>query len=85
MEYEFWGLIISILVWAAWVMVSERRHQRVEDFARQQLPPGPQWWPVVGNMFQLVGSPPHEAFSRLASKHGPIMTLWLGSMKTVVI
>ncbi|XP_019188306.1 PREDICTED: cytochrome P450 76A2-like [Ipomoea nil] len=28
---------------------------------------------------------PHVSFSELASKHGPIMTLWLGSMSTVVI
>ncbi|CAM8980393.1 unnamed protein product [Rhodiola kirilowii] len=83
MEYEFMGLIVSILVcWVAWVMV----YRRLEQFGRRKLlPPGPKWWPVVGNMFQLVGYPPHEAFARLASKHGPIMTLWLGTMNTVVV
>uniref|UniRef100_A0A7N0SYT0 Cytochrome P450 n=1 Tax=Kalanchoe fedtschenkoi TaxID=63787 RepID=A0A7N0SYT0_KALFE len=87
MEYELiMGLIVSILLWVAWVMVSDRRHRRAERFGqRELLPPGPRWWPVVGNMFQLVGAAPHEAFARLARKHGPIMTLWLGSMGTVVV
>lgn len=86
MEYELCGMIISILLWVAWVMISERRHRRAEElFSSRQLPPGPKWWPVVGNMFQLIGSPPHEAFARLANNHGPLMTLWLGSMNTIVV
>ncbi|KAJ0088074.1 hypothetical protein Patl1_32340 [Pistacia atlantica] len=63
-------------------MVTERRHRRVEEL--RQLPPGPKWWPVVGNIFQL-GLIPHVSFAKLANKHGPIMTLWLGSMCTVVV
>ncbi|GMY25108.1 iridoid oxidase [Fagus crenata] len=39
---------------------------------------------VVGNIFQL-GWAPHKSFAELGRKHGPIMTLWLGSMSTVVI
>lgn len=50
-----------------------------------KLPPGPRCWPVVGNIFQLAGWLPHESLAKLAHKHGPIMTLWLGSMCTVVI
>ncbi|KAH1084463.1 hypothetical protein J1N35_024224 [Gossypium stocksii] len=30
-------------------------------------------------------APPHVSFAKLARRHGPIMTLWLGSMSTVVI
>lgn len=82
MEYGVVGLILAILVWAGWAMVLERRHRRLEEVG--QLPPGPRCWPVVGNIFQL-GWSPHESFARLALKHGPIMTLWLGSMCTVVI
>ncbi|OMO82014.1 Cytochrome P450 [Corchorus capsularis] len=64
-------------------MVLERRHRRLEEPGK--LPPGPRWWPVVGNIFQLGWAPPHVSFSKLARIHGPIMTLWLGSMGTVVI
>ena len=82
MDYEAVGLVLAILVWMGWAMVIERRHRRVEELG--QLPPGPRWWPVVGNIFQL-GWSPHESFAKLARKHGPIMTLWLGSMCTVVV
>ncbi|KAL5545953.1 hypothetical protein UlMin_005640 [Ulmus minor] len=77
MDYEIWGLITAILLWAAWAMVKERSNLG-------RLPPGPRPWPVVGNIFQLGRSPP-DSFTKLARTHGPIMTLWLGSMRTVVI
>ncbi|OMO68228.1 Cytochrome P450 [Corchorus olitorius] len=65
-------------------MVKLRHRWRLENLDRLQLPPGPRKWPMVGNIFQL-GWPPHVAFAKLANQHGPIMTLWLGSMCTVVI
>ncbi|XP_057982404.1 cytochrome P450 76A1 [Malania oleifera] len=83
MEYEITGLLLGILVlWITWDLVRERHHRPLEELRR--LPPGPRRWPVVGNIFQL-GQPPHKSFAELARKHGPIMTLWLGSMCTVVI
>ncbi|KAF7818722.1 cytochrome P450 76A1 [Senna tora] len=78
MEYVGAGLILAILVWVGWAMVVERRDRQA------RLPPGPRCLPVVGNIFQL-GWSPHESFAHLTRKHGPIMTLWLGSMCTVVI
>ncbi|KAL2323822.1 hypothetical protein Fmac_022880 [Flemingia macrophylla] len=68
-----------MFVWMGWTM---GRHHHDHDHG--ELPPGPTCWPVVGNIFQ-VGWSPHESFAKLAHKHGPIMTLWLGSMCTVVI
>ncbi|PON56114.1 Cytochrome P450, E-class, group I [Parasponia andersonii] len=82
MDYEVLGLFMAVLLWVAWALITERRHHQLEDLGR--LPPGPRWWPVVGNIFQL-GWSPHESFAKLARTHGPIMTLWLGSMSTVVI
>lgn len=82
MDCEVVGLIIALLLWVSWAMVTERRHRRLEE--RGQLPPGPRWWPVVGNIFQLSWTP-HKSFANLAREYGPIMTLWLGSMSTVVI
>ncbi|GMN39327.1 hypothetical protein TIFTF001_008547 [Ficus carica] len=82
MDYEVLGLLTLVLLWVIWALVTERGHRRLEGFG--QLPPGPRWWPVVGNMFQLDLTP-HKSFARLAQTHGPIMTLWLGSMSTVVI
>ncbi|KAB2060088.1 hypothetical protein ES319_A11G353500v1 [Gossypium barbadense] len=83
MEFEIIGLSIALLLWVAWAITTERCHRRLEELG--QLPPGPTWWPVVGNIFQLGLAPPHVSFAKLARRHGPIMTLWLGSMSTVVI
>nr|POE90959.1 cytochrome p450 76a2 [Quercus suber] len=83
MEQLALGLVIALVLWiASIVLIRERRHRRLEEIG--QLPPGPKCWPVVGNIFQL-GWSPHESFTKLAREHGPIMTLWLGSMSTVVI
>ncbi|KAK6152338.1 hypothetical protein DH2020_014973 [Rehmannia glutinosa] len=87
MDYEIVGIVLALLLWAAWAVATERKHRRLEEQGR--LPPGPRPWPVVGNMFQLASgnswAPPHQLFAKLADKHGPIMTLHLGSMTTVVI
>ncbi|KAM3689421.1 hypothetical protein ACB098_09G046400 [Castanea mollissima] len=83
MEQLALGFVIALVLWiASIVLIRERRRRRLEEIG--QLPPGPKCWPVVGNIFQL-GWSPHESFTKLAREHGPIMTLWLGSMSTVVI
>ncbi|KAL3532033.1 hypothetical protein ACH5RR_005554 [Cinchona calisaya] len=75
-------LAVAFVPLVALAILAWRKHTRLEVLRR--LPPGPRRWPVVGNMFQL-GWSVHESFAKLASTHGPIMTLWLGSMCTVVI
>lgn len=80
--YELTGFVLLLFVWVNW---ANRRRGRPEKL--RCLPPGPTPWPVVGNIFQLgFVKVPHESFAQLALVHGPnIMTLWLGSMCTVVI
>ncbi|CAL4980596.1 unnamed protein product [Urochloa decumbens] len=52
--------------------------------SRRNLPPGPRLpLPLVGNLFSL-GALPHRSLARLAEYHGPIMTLRLGTVTTVV-
>ncbi|KAE8658503.1 Geraniol 8-hydroxylase [Hibiscus syriacus] len=49
-----------------------------------KLPPGPRRLPIVGNLFDL-GDKPHRSFSKLAQIHGPVMSLKLGTLFTVVV
>lgn len=81
MKYlELLGFILLSLVWVRWAI--NRRLKKLKS-----LPPGSSPWPIVGNIFQLgFVKVPHKSFAQLAQLHGPnIMTLWLGSMCTVVI
>lgn len=50
----------------------------------RKLPPGPPKYPLIGNLFDL-GNKPHKSLAKLAKIHGPIITLKLGQVTTVVI
>ncbi|PKI49552.1 hypothetical protein CRG98_030045 [Punica granatum] len=57
---------------------------RCTRLSGRSLPPGPRPLPLLGNILEL-GTKPHLALTELARKHGPIMTLKLGSVTAVVV
>ncbi|XP_020174819.1 cytochrome P450 76M5-like [Aegilops tauschii subsp. strangulata] len=48
-------------------------------------PPGPRPWPILGNLLDLRGGNLHHNLARLAHTHGPVMTLKLGVVCTVIV
>ena len=48
------------------------------------LPAGPYPFPIIGNILEL-GNKPHQAIAKLSKTYGPLMTLRLGSITTIVI
>lgn len=55
---------------------SNRRHSR--------LPPGPYPLPIIGNLLAL-GDKPHRSLTELSTRYGPLMSLKLGSITTIVV
>ncbi|KAF3627414.1 hypothetical protein FXO38_28778 [Capsicum annuum] len=49
----------------------------------RKLPPGPTGLPIIGSLLNL-GSRPNRSLAELAKIHGPLMTLKLGSVTTVI-
>ncbi|XP_027088282.1 flavonoid 3'-monooxygenase-like [Coffea arabica] len=50
---------------------------------KQNHPPGPKPWPIIGNL-NLLGSNPHQSLHLLSQKYGEIMQLKFGSSPVVV-
>uniref|UniRef100_A0A6I9QIE7 Cytochrome P450 71A9-like n=2 Tax=Elaeis guineensis var. tenera TaxID=51953 RepID=A0A6I9QIE7_ELAGV len=49
-----------------------------------RLPPGPERLPIIGNLQQL-GELPYRPLRLLSDKYGPLMSLKLGSIPTLII
>nr|WEQ50539.1 cytochrome P450 76AH58 [Salvia officinalis] len=75
--FFFFPLVVALSLIALTGFLSRRRRA-------QRLPPGPKPLPVIGNILQL-GKKPYETLSSLAKTHGPIMSIHLGSLYTVVV
>ncbi|KAF3440217.1 hypothetical protein FNV43_RR18500 [Rhamnella rubrinervis] len=50
----------------------------------KNLPPSPLSLPIIGHLY-LVKPPVHRNFHRLSKKYGPVLSLWFGSRRVVII
>ncbi|XP_058732331.1 cytochrome P450 CYP736A12-like [Vicia villosa] len=50
----------------------------------RKRPPGPSGYPLIGNL-HMLGTLPHRSLEALSKKHGPIMSLRLGQVPTVIV
>ncbi|EOY24550.1 Cytochrome P450, putative [Theobroma cacao] len=81
---DFWTSSFLCLL-STWVLVQAFHSiRRGSKASLSKLPPGPRRIPIFGNLFDL-GDKPHKSLSELAKIHGPLMSLKIGSLITVVI
>ncbi|XP_077245648.1 LOW protein: PPR containing protein isoform X1 [Tasmannia lanceolata] len=59
------------------------KHLKRKPSLKVSLPPGPNPWPIVGNLPHL-GKKLHTELARLAQSHGPLISLKLGTQLLVV-
>uniref|UniRef100_A0A0A9EWN0 Uncharacterized protein n=1 Tax=Arundo donax TaxID=35708 RepID=A0A0A9EWN0_ARUDO len=75
-----------LLPWLAWLVISLLAVYFLNLLShghRRSLPPGPQPLPVIGSL-HLLGRQPHRSLARLARTYGPLMSIRLGAVTTVV-
>ncbi|CAN0908676.1 Geraniol 8-hydroxylase [Linum grandiflorum] len=58
-------------------------HRFLSNRPPTKLPPGPSPLPIIGNLHNLSDKP-HQSLAQLAKIHGPIMSLKLGQVTTIV-
>ncbi|XP_050375299.1 geraniol 8-hydroxylase-like [Argentina anserina] len=72
----------------AWICIQLLQYSlagiRRNDISRKLLPPGPKPFPLIGNLFEL-GDKPHLSLTKLSQRYGPIISLQLGQLTTVVV
>ncbi|BFG16155.1 hypothetical protein CerSpe_024300 [Prunus speciosa] len=81
-EMDFLSCVLLCLMFA-WIIIQALQY----SFARRiptNLPPGPKPFPLIGNLLEL-GNKPHISLTKLSKRYGPIMTLQLGQITTVVV
>ncbi|VVA36199.1 PREDICTED: geraniol [Prunus dulcis] len=79
---DFLSCVLLCLM-VAWIVIQALQY----SFARRiptNLPPGPNPFPLIGNLLEL-GNKPHISLTKLSKRYGPIMTLQLGQITTVVV
>ncbi|XP_050364656.1 cytochrome P450 81Q32-like [Argentina anserina] len=52
--------------------------------SKQHLPPSPPTLPIIGHLYLLTPLL-HRTFHKLSQKYGPVVSLWLGSRRVVLV
>jgi len=81
MDYQTLLLVITSLCATILIFILRKLNQ-IQNSTK--LPPGPYPLPIIGNILEL-GKNPHKALTKLSQNYGPIMTLKLGTITTIVI
>ncbi|MED6150364.1 hypothetical protein PIB30_071570 [Stylosanthes scabra] len=82
MDYLFL-LLLSSFVWISIQILISKLAIKIPK-SSLKLPPGPNPFPIIGNILEF-GNQPHQALAKLSKTYGPIMTMKLGNITTIVI
>ncbi|GJZ35715.1 cytochrome P450 [Tanacetum coccineum] len=77
MDYSTFYLLFSLLVTLIYGFT-------VFNHRKSRLSPGPYPLPIIGNLLELSNKP-HRSLTTLSKRYGPLMSLKLGSITTIVV
>lgn len=77
--------VILLLVIFVVLLILIYKHTNYQSKKSNSRPPGPRGLPLIGNMHQFDTSNTHLYLFQLSQKYGPIVSLQLGSVPTLVI
>lgn len=75
---EFYGVLLSSSLLLIII------HAILHFKHKTKLPPGPKGLPIIGSLL-AVGDRPHDSLTKLAKVYGPIMTVRMGPISTIVV
>jgi hypothetical protein len=76
MELSFLAIALAAMVFVTTVL-------RFRQNRKYCLPPGPRPWPVIGSL-NLLGPLTYRSLHELSLRYGPLMSVWVGSVRVVV-
>ncbi|KAL7154869.1 hypothetical protein ABFS83_03G032700 [Erythranthe nasuta] len=80
MDFPTFLLAVLSIIWISTMILTFISRARKSH----KLPPGPYRFPIIGNILE-IGPKPHKSLTKLAAKYGPVMSLKLGTLTTVII
>ncbi|KAL3829594.1 hypothetical protein ACJIZ3_018396 [Penstemon smallii] len=80
MDLFIFLLVLFSIIWTVSLILTSNSKARKSS----KLPPGPYQFPIIGNILQL-GPKPHQSIAQLSKTYGPLMSLKLGSITTIVV
>ncbi|KAF7665318.1 hypothetical protein LDENG_00147620 [Lucifuga dentata] len=78
MEFSTTLILAGLIVALLWLLTLTSRR-------KYNLPPGPTSLPLLGNLPILDKHRPFESLLKLSKRYGPVMTVYLGWQRTVVL
>ncbi|KAM5572682.1 geraniol 8-hydroxylase-like [Rosa sericea] len=80
---NFWSAFVYLIL--TWTLIQALLNSisRAKNTSKK-LPPGPKPLPILGNLL-LLGDKPHKSLAKLAQIHGPLMSLKLGQVTSIVV
>ncbi|XP_053177346.1 cytochrome P450 2F5-like [Scomber japonicus] len=78
MEFSGTLVLAVLIITLLWLLRLKSRRQ-------YYLPPGPPALPIIGNLLQLDKIAPFKTLLKLSETYGPVITVYLGSKRAVVL